>query len=288
MRIGQKFQRCKCGCEEWIIYKKYHKFYTPKYISGHNRRKKKVENRIEKRTDEIIRLYNKNIPIYKIGELMDCSFHYIKRTLKKNNIKLIRKPNSGQIKKNNELALKNFDEIKIMKLYDEGGSMTEIGKAFNCSTCPIKRILLKNNIEIRPQKHYIKGKYALEKNPFWKGGVSFEPYGIEFNRELKNEIRKRDNFTCQECGITEEELKKQENNRTKKLRIHHIDYNKQNNSTFNLISLCVTCHNHTNHFNRKHWTDYFKMKIFLKEFFNPQNIKVFNENRQLIAREFQK
>src|SRR4030042_3558385 len=46
-----------------------------------------------------------------------------------------------------------------------------------------------------------KGKYCLENHPNWKGGLSFEPYGEEFNINLKNEIRKRDNQMCMNCGV---------------------------------------------------------------------------------------
>jgi hypothetical protein len=82
-----------------------------------------------------------------------------------------------------------------------------------------------------------KGKPFMKggKNPMWKGGVSFEPYGLEFNEELKEQIRKRDNYTCQECGISQEEL-------GYKLHVHHIDFNKQNNNAMNLVSLCRGCH----------------------------------------------
>jgi hypothetical protein len=67
----------------------------------------------------------------------------------------------------------------------------------------------------------------------WKGGISFEPYGKEFNNQLKSQIRERDNHTCQNCnGKSDNE----------KLCIHHIDENKSNNSSDNLISLCRECH----------------------------------------------
>ncbi len=78
---------------------------------------------------------------------------------------------------------------------------------------------------------YIEG----EKNPRWLGGVSFEPYSEEFNDRLKKTIRQRDNYTCMACRITEKEL-------SRVLSIHHIDFNKQNNSPDNLISLCNKCH----------------------------------------------
>jgi 5-methylcytosine-specific restriction endonuclease McrA len=95
------------------------------------------------------------------------------------------------------------------------------------------------------------------KNPNWQGGKSFEPYNIEFNDKLKEQIRKRDNYACQECGYTQEQLKR-------KLDVHHIDYNKKNNSPDNLISLCNTCHLQTN-FRRHDWTGYFKNLINNKD-----------------------
>ncbi len=130
-------------------------------------------------------------------------------------------------------------------------------------------------IEKRIKK--LKGKNKGEKNWNWQGGVSFEPYGQEFNKELKEKIRKRDNYECQECSIKQEELKR-------KLDAHHIDYNKKNNNPLNLISLCQKCHLKTNG-NRKHWKRYFQMQMFIREFFNPENILIFNENKQLIGLE---
>ena len=53
---------------------------------------------------------------------------------------------------------------------------------------------------------------------------------MEFSKDLKRRIKRRDNFTCQVCGITEARYRR-------KLDIHHIDYNKGNNSETNLITL---------------------------------------------------
>lgn len=89
-----------------------------------------------------------------------------------------------------------------------------------------------------------------EKAPNWRGGKSFEPYGVEFNDELKEQIRKRDNYQCQIGGKYQEEL-------SRALDVHHIDYNKQNNDPQNLVSLCVSCHAKTN-VNRDYWEAYFK------------------------------
>ena len=85
-------------------------------------------------------------------------------------------------------------------------------------------------------------------------GKGYEPYSIEFSNKLKLEIRKRDNYTCQECGMVEvEHLKIYE----RVLDIHHIDYNKKNCKKENLLSLCKQCNIRAN-FNRKYWIKYFR------------------------------
>ena len=94
------------------------------------------------------------------------------------------------------------------------------------------------------------------KSHLWKGGISFEPYGIEFNRQLKREIRERDNFRCQQCFRAQDELYDC-NGKKYSLIIHHIDYDKTNNNKSNLISLCRNCHAQTN-FDRNDWTNYFQ------------------------------
>lgn len=93
----------------------------------------------------------------------------------------------------------------------------------------------------------------------WQGGKSFEKYTIEWNKFLKENIRKRDNYVCQKCGIHQYEL----NTWFKKLDVHHIDYNKKNCNPDNLIILCHNCHMKTN-FNRNYWTNYFNnlLKIY--------------------------
>lgn len=57
--------------------------------------------------------------------------------------------------------------------------------------------------------------------------------------ELKESIRKRDNYTCQDCRITQEENIIKFN---RKLAVHHIDGNDTNNVKENMISLCNKCH----------------------------------------------
>ncbi len=91
-----------------------------------------------------------------------------------------------------------------------------------------------------------------EKHANWLGGISFEPYGIEFNEKLKELIRERDNYICQikECATLQN---------GRKHPVHHRDYDKRNNKPKNLITLCHPCHSKTN-YNRDYWQDYFQRR----------------------------
>ena len=102
-------------------------------------------------------------------------------------------------------------------------------------------------------KHVISEKLQGEKSHFWKGGISFEPCPVSFNRRTKELIRIRDKYLCQNCGISQLES-------GRKLYVHHIDYQKKNLNPTNLISLCIHCHVQTNS-NRVYWTDKLKHKI---------------------------
>lgn len=56
---------------------------------------------------------------------------------------------------------------------------------------------------------------------------------------LKEEIRKRDNYICQDCGISGKEHTKKFN---EKLSVHHIDEDGTNNALDNMTTLCRACH----------------------------------------------
>jgi hypothetical protein len=84
-------------------------------------------------------------------------------------------------------------------------------------------------------------------NPAWMGGVTsnWRDYSGKFTNKLKLEIKSRDNFTCIIC-----------NNYGN--IVHHIDYNKHNNTHENLTTVCNSCHGKTN-WNRSYW------EILIKE-----------------------
>lgn len=106
---------------------------------------------------------------------------------------------------------------------------------------------------------FLKSKIG-ENNPNWKKGVSFIPYSSEFNKELKERIRQRDNYICQNCNKTQEQ---QLLEIRQPLSIHHIDYNKQNCKETNLITLCHKCNSIANR-NREYWIIFYREKIWQK------------------------
>lgn len=114
----------------------------------------------------------------------------------------------------------------------------------------------KKDIHLSPLTEFKRGKHASEATEFkkgnpklknayrwgggnrhfnWKGGISFEPYPLGWTNTFKEQIRYRDRYQCQVCGMPEIE-------NGRKLSIHHKDGNKNNITEDNLVSLCMSCH----------------------------------------------
>jgi hypothetical protein len=123
--------------------------------------------------------------------------------------------------------------------------------AKRCRSCARKY-----QYKIHPETNPMYGKKGNLSHS-WLGGKSYEPYSIEFSNELKEQIRKRDNYTCQNCNMTEEEHLIVHGC---VLNIHHIDYNKKNSNEKNLITLCRPCNLKAN-YNRDYWCQIYHQKI---------------------------
>jgi hypothetical protein len=110
----------------------------------------------------------------------------------------------------------------------------------NCGT-PVKRIA--SDAKRKPPQFCsvacIGAFQRGERNPAWRGG--YRPYYGPDWRPLQRDARKRDNYTCQRCGVTQRELGRQ-------LDVHHIrpvssfvDPNDAN-TIDNVTTLCHSCH----------------------------------------------
>ena len=88
-----------------------------------------------------------------------------------------------------------------------------------------------------------------ETNSSWQGGISFEPYcPIWSDKEYKSDIKLRDGNVC---------LNPYCFHGTKKLHIHHIDYDKKNCAPQNLITVCRSCNARAN-FDRTWHTEWYR------------------------------
>jgi len=92
-----------------------------------------------------------------------------------------------------------------------------------------------------------------EKHHNWKGGISFEPYSLDWTETLRRSIRERDKYICQLCSKQQGDVAHD---------VHHIDYNKKNCGPYNLITLCHACNSRVN-YRRDYWTNYFQERVWL-------------------------
>lgn len=92
--------------------------------------------------------------------------------------------------------------------------------------------------------HHLKGKRGADV-PNWKGGITPERQEFYRSEEWKKAARivwKRDNATCQRCGLDYQRVDKKT---TKKFHIHHIvsfQVKELRANPDNLVLLCHDCH----------------------------------------------
>lgn len=115
-----------------------------------------------------------------------------------------------------------------------------------CKKCEIIRRHETGIINIKGQNN---GRYIHGQGNF--------PYPNGWTKTLKESILKRDNYTCQNCGLTSIEHKKLYN---KEINVHHIDYNKENLKKSNLIIVCQKCNIKANT-KIYYWFAYYTYKI---------------------------
>ncbi len=159
------------------------------------------------------------------------------------------------------LGRKHTEEARINMSKGQKGNKNNLGNKLSTETKKkISEARLKNPTKPWLGKHLseehkkklsiLNSKRTGEKSSNWKGGKSFESYSTDWTKTLKRAIRERDRYTCQVCGKSQED---------KALDVHHIDYNKKNCNSDNLVALCISCHRKTNG-NRDYWLNYFKTK----------------------------
>lgn len=235
MEIQYYEHTCLCGYNGRIKIRKRHSWAgIPLYIHGHNRKGKY-------QTIETIHKIKNNHSKYWKGKKqtqehkIKNSYNRVGKYIGKDNHRYGKLPwNFGLTKETNIIIL--ISSIK--------NSESQKGK--------ISSFKGKKHTEESKNKNRIShlGLFKGTNSPNWQGGKSFEPYSPEFNKKLKQQILKRDTYTCQDPNCK---------HKTDRLDVHHIDYNKLNNTFENLIVLCKSCHAKTNVNNkRNYFTEYYQ------------------------------
>jgi transcriptional regulator with XRE-family HTH domain len=157
-------------------------------------------------------------------------------------------------------------EVKLMRkkiklTQVEFAKRTGVGLRFlrelesNKPTCRMDRVsivleFLGFSLGIIPRQEELKNQF----NKF--------SYNMPSKKQIQEKIRQRDNWECQVCKINNDEHINKYGNF---LNLHHIDYDKNNPSENNLITLCSKCHGYCGK-RREFWKNYFQE--LLKNKFN--------------------
>ena len=121
----------------------------------------------------------------------------------------------------------------------------------DCSNCGAENIKKVDPYRVRQQDNFFcdhsclgqfnENRYSGNGNPNFKGGDWGHNYRGENWKPIRNKVRERDNYECQECGSTIEELGQIPD-------CHHIkpesSFDEPTDAHFveNLVLLCRNCH----------------------------------------------
>jgi len=165
----------------------------------------------------------------------------------KKTIKNLLKSQKNPYIRTKAIRKKNSDSLKGHIGYFTGKQHSEKTKR---KISKLRKARLKELGYLNSTKTRLKMSNSLRKRSLLKSSHYVTGYPKKYNKTLKDKIRKRDNYTCQNQVCNKKQGKRL-------LDIHHIDYNKENCNPNNLITLCMSCHAKTNT-KRKYWINYFK------------------------------
>lgn len=176
---------------------------------------------------------------------------------------------TGRVPWNKGLTAETSESVRknVKHLYGNTFGRANKGKIGGERTTVSKMVSERNRVN-NPMKDPITrkkvskaliGKFCGDKNPNWKGGISFGKYCPKFNETVKRDVRNKFNHKCFICGIDEDI-------NGRKLDVHHVDYDKYqgcDGKKWVLVPLCRSCHSKTSSGNREYWNSYLVDKISL-------------------------
>ncbi len=237
---------CLCGCGERVTALK-NKFLNYHYIRYNNPMKnKKVSEKVRQR----------NIGRKKTKEEIEklkISCKGINRREKNGMFNIRGKDNPNYGKVLTKETKKRISESKKESI--------PWNKGVPCSIKTRKKISFgntgkKRSDEFKKEKsERMKGK----NHPNWRGGCTKEGYCEEWRtKDLKDHILERDEYKCQNLQCE---------NKSNKICVHHINYNKKDCDPWNLITTCFSCNSIAN-YNREWWASYYQEIIRKKEIYH--------------------
>jgi predicted DNA-binding protein YlxM (UPF0122 family) len=175
-----------------------------------------------------------------IAEKVDCSARTVSAALDRHNIDKRRR---DWIDGETRDILRSEDRLRSLYV-DEELSSSETAERIGCSQNAVMYWLRKHNIETRES-----GGRSGENHPNWKPPeerASNRDYYSKRWQEIRRNVLDRDNYTCQRCGMTNNDS---EDCYDRGLNIHHIeplthfDSRKEADELSNLLAVCIGCHN---------------------------------------------
>ena len=118
-----------------------------------------------------------------------------------------------------------------------------------------KQKMSDNHPDVSGEKHPMYGKRG-EGTSNWQGGISYLPYCIKFDDDLKERVREFFDRKCYICGKNEEE-------NGQRLSVHHVNYDKMmccNDVKPLFVPPCKKCHAKTLK-DREGWEEFFTISL---------------------------
>ena len=241
--IGKKY-----NCHASTIFQLLKKNNIATIRKSFFRNLKGFKSKLNLPVNEIVQEYKKGYGCTNLAKKYKASFSTIIHLLRKNNVEIRSASESAKL----TFKLGRTNPMQGVHLSEESIAKGNLKrkKAFLDGTWIPGATGKIQTLEHRKKHSATHQGIKLED---WKSFKSFEPYNGDFNIHFKNQIRKRDNQVCMNCGIHREKL-------NQSLEVHHINYDKQCSIEQNGLSLCKICHGMTN-FNRSYWTQLFQEKL---------------------------
>lgn len=232
---------CECGCGELVRkpgnrFMRGHHLRTEKYKKimfiankgnkyslGHEQSEERKRQSSERMKGNKYRLGH--VPSKETRHRLSIAGMGNKRSLGYKHTEETKRKRSEALKGNKHtLGYKHTDETKRKIGEASKGNQNSLGRRYKHTEVTRKKISLAHG-----------GDGTLK--------LILYSYPAEFSGELKAQIRARDGNKCQNPGCW---------GKAKRISVHHIDYNKENCSPDNLITLCNSCNARAN-YDKEYW-----------------------------------